>query len=619
MSESVAVGLGLGAGAAGYLALASFVWLHRRSTGARALVVLLLAVLAWSVCYAFELSSHTLATARIWSGLKFTGIVVLVPAFWAFVTAYSGRRPMRARTLALLSIEPVVVLVVLTVPSLTHLLHTYPAAEIAAAQRSDRAPLPDAGVLFWPHAAYTYVLMLGAVAVLAIRLTRVTRSYRRQAVALIASTVTPFLGNLAFNLNTSITGEVDPTPFLFLITAVVLVWGFFRLRLLDLVPVARGVVIEQMADGVLVLDPYGRVVDANPAGAAMLGVDRSEVVGRYAVDLLQPVAALLDRHGPERTTRSDSTFTVTGAHGAMDVAASITSLADPGGRETGGLLMLTDVTAQVATQRRLRELLDEQTKLAEILQTGLRPPELPEVPGLRMSARSLPGGRGGGVGGDFYDVHPATGGEWAFVLGDVSGKGVRAAVVTSMARYAVRTLSAQGWPPAELLDQLNRVLLEPRDPERFCTVVYGRLAAAPGGSGAGGVRVTLALGGHPAPILRRRDGTVSTLQLEGTALGLLPSVQFGQTVVDLGPGDLLVAYTDGVTEARRDGEQFGELRLATVLSAAADLARDSGGADQAGTPDPAALVDSVADAVVAAVVEYSCDRDDVAVLVLAAR
>src|SRR4030095_2117199 len=112
-----------------------------------------------------------------------------------------------------------------------------------------------------------------------------------------------------------------------------------------------------------------------------------------------------------------------------------------------------------------------------------------------------------------------------FVLGDVSGKGVHAAIMTSMARYTARTLSAQGWRPRQglgqvqqwlvpahawrrrqVLEQLNESLLAADDPERFCTVVYGHVERhLPPPDGPGGVRLTLALGGHPPPLLRRRD------------------------------------------------------------------------------------------------------------------
>ena len=183
------------------------------------------------------------------------------------------------------------VLLLLAVPGLSHLIHSYPED---ATGHLPSAPVAEAGVLFWPHTVYTYTVLLTAMGILVARLFRIARPYRRQARALIVAVITPLIGNLVFNLDPDLTGWVDPTPFLFAVTATVLVWGFFRLRLLDVVPVARSLVIEQMVDGVLVLDAYGRIVDANPAGSALLHRGRGENIGRYVADLLPGVADLLD-------------------------------------------------------------------------------------------------------------------------------------------------------------------------------------------------------------------------------------------------------------------------------------------------------------------------------------
>jgi sigma-B regulation protein RsbU (phosphoserine phosphatase) len=239
------------------------------------------------------------------------------------------------------------------------------------------------------------------------------------------------------------------------------------------------------------------------------------------------------------------------------------------------------------------------------------------VPGVRIAARWVPaGGSSGRVSGDFYDVHQALGGDDVFVLGDVAGKGVHAAVVTSMARYTLRTLSAQGWSPGRALEQLNQALLADIEEERFCTVLYGRVAQDPVDVDAGwtpGVRVTLALGGHPQPVVRWLDGSVTAVGQPGTALGLLSRVEIKEETIHLQPGEVLLAYTDGVTEARAGVDQFGEHRLADVLAAAAGGLRGSTG------PAAAALVaDAVADRVLEMVDEFALQRDDIAVLVVVA-
>jgi PAS domain S-box-containing protein len=639
MSSSVLLVTALLLGSAGYLGLAGYVWTrHRNVAGALALVAMLLAVGLWTIFYALELASRDIPTARVWSGLKFVGVVALPPALWAFVMQYTGRGPMFRRVLWFLAIEPAIVLGVLAIPATYDLLHYYPPP--GDLHRIAGSPIPVPGPLFWPHAVYTYVLMLGATAALSVSLVRVARPYRRPAYAMIVVSVLPFLANVAYNLG--VLGTIpDPTPFLFTLTAVVLVWGLLRLRLLDLMPPARRAVVEQMAEGVLVLDAYGRIVDANPAGARLLALPRAQLVGRQLADLLPTLAALIRQHRPGTPTRSESQIRLgtPGLPGA-DVAVSISGLTDPGGRQTAHLVVMRDITELKRTERRMRELLQEQTHLSQTLTASLRPSSMPQVPGLRLVARSIPaglgnprarttGGSAAGVSGDFYDVHPAGRCRWAFVIGDVSGKGVHAAVVTSMARYTVRTLSAQPWLPRDVLGQLNEALLVEDDDERFCTVAYGQVTY-PGmflpepesldghdGPVTGPVRITLALGGHPQPLLRRRDGTVSQVGLPGTALGLIHDIDVQDMTIDLDSGDALLTFTDGVTEARREQEQFGEERLAAVLAdAASELPLED--AAEVGPALATKLADAVADRVIAAVEGFSVDRDDVAILVLAA-
>lgn len=603
----------LAAGVA-YLGLAAFVWSNRQAVGAYQLIVMLLAVKVWCICYALEIAGRTVASAQWWAGLKYIGIVMLPPALWSYVQAYTGRRQLSRRTFGLLMIHPVVVLTLLAVPATHDLIQFYPAAP----DTLYGSPVPKSGQLFWVHAAYVSALMLSAVFALMARMARIAPRYRRQAGLLIVASLLPCVGNAAWNLGWA--GDIaDPTPFLFLVTGTVLVWGFFWLRGLDLTPIAQDLVVEQMADGVLVLDVYGRIADVNAAGVAIVGRPRGLLIGRSATDLLPGLSPLLDKAEVDTTAdgRVEDELLLPPS---QEVSVSLTGVTDPMGRRIARLAVLRDVTDRNRTERQLRDLLDEQTRLSETLRQSLLPRSLPDVPGLRLAARSVPSARGGGVGGDFYDVHGVSEGVSAFVLGDVSGKGVHAAVVTSMARYTVRTLSAQGWTPREVLQQLNRALLTSTetaadDAERFCTVVYGQVVerSPDGRDGAGtpGIRLTLTLGGHPPPLLRRRDRTVTAIGIPGTALGLLPTVDVQEVTVDLAAGDVLLAYTDGVTEARANGEEFGEERLALVLSAVATEPVTPTG----GRPG---LADAVADAVLEAVAEFSPERDDVALLVLAA-
>jgi PAS domain S-box-containing protein len=603
----------------GYLALAGYVWRHRDIRGAREMTAFILAVATRAVFFVLLLGSRDVAAARIWLFLGVVGGVSLPPLLWAFVTRYVGRGSLRSRTWMAFWIEPTVVLVLLALPATRdHVLFFG-----SPPRRLLDSVIPQPGPLFWPHAAYSYALQLGAVVVLSNRLLRVPAPYRRQAYALAASTVVP-LASYPLYLLTRGRVPVDPTPLLVTLTAVLFVWGLLRPRLLDVPAVSRSVVMQQLTDGVFVLDVWGRIVDANPASVTMLAAARPGLVGRSLDDVLPPLANAI-RACPDRGVSHRTVTTPIGDQdrrgGPRDLVVSVTGLTDPADRPTAKIVVVRDVTERSRDVRRLRELLTERTAVVETLEQILRPDVLPDVDGVAIAARWLPADGGAAVSGDFYDVHPVgptnrTGvGRWGFVLGDVSGRGVRAAVLTSMARQILRTLSAQGGPPHAVLEQLNEALIQGNDPEQFCTVAYGQITGCGGGSGPGR-RITLALGGHPLPLLRERSGKVQPVGVPGTALGLLDQVDVTDVEVVLSPGDVLLMFTDGVPEARRDGEQFGERRLAQALD---DAVRAVERNRTPGGRCPGVPVEAIADLITERVREFADQPDDVAVLVLGAR
>jgi sigma-B regulation protein RsbU (phosphoserine phosphatase) len=250
---------------------------------------------------------------------------------------------------------------------------------------------------------------------------------------------------------------------------------------------------------------------------------------------------------------------------------------------------------ELLAARRRAEASEERARaLAETLQASLLPPELLEIPGLDVAGAYRPAGDGYEVGGDFYDVF-ATGGEsWGVILGDVSGKGVQAATVTSLARYTVRAEALRTPYPSRVLAALHDAMLRSH-PDRFCTAVFLVVDRQ-----AEGWRVTLAAGGHQLPIRVRRGG-LERVGVEGSMLGMIDEVSLTDQAVVLDPGDALVLYTDGVTEARHHGRFLGEEGLEALLAHAGD--RDAR---------------SLADLVVGRAVDFQAGlpRDDIAVVVL---
>jgi sigma-B regulation protein RsbU (phosphoserine phosphatase) len=192
--------------------------------------------------------------------------------------------------------------------------------------------------------------------------------------------------------------------------------------------------------------------------------------------------------------------------------------------------------------------------LAHTLQQTLIPPSPPAIPGLDIAARYRPAGAGDEVGGDFYDVAQLGPNEWMVAIGDVRGKGVEAAVITSLARHTLRAAMMGHPEPSAALRILNEVLLTAHV-DRFCTVALLRLR-----TDKDQCHVTLCVAGHPLPLLRS-GGSTATVGQPGTLLGVLAEAELTDVVIDLQPADTLVLFTDGVTEGRSGLNFYGDERL----------------------------------------------------------
>ncbi|HEU4978024.1 MAG TPA: GAF domain-containing SpoIIE family protein phosphatase, partial [Solirubrobacteraceae bacterium] len=237
----------------------------------------------------------------------------------------------------------------------------------------------------------------------------------------------------------------------------------------------------------------------------------------------------------------------------------------------------------------------ERTRIAHTLQAKLLPERLPQIPGTLLAARYRAAGELNEVGGDFYDVFQRSDSEWALVVGDVSGKGAEAAAVTALARYTLRAAALDEASPSDALRRLNAAMLG--DPSgQFATVVLAYAAA----DGEGALRLRMALGGHPPPLVLRAGGGIEQSGEFGTVLGVLPGLKLTDSEVTIGRGDAILLYTDGVTEAGPRDSTLGQHGLEALL-------RRVGG-------DPQAIVDAVEAAVVAA--QEGEPRDDVALLAL---
>ncbi|WP_434449234.1 SpoIIE family protein phosphatase [Lentzea sp. E54] len=321
----------------------------------------------------------------------------------------------------------------------------------------------------------------------------------------------------------------------------------------------------------------GRIIRVNATLSSWLGYKREELVGsKHFTDLLTAggklyhethYAPMLRMHGCAR----EIAFDVVAADGRrLPVLVTATVKTTSEGRPAFVRVTVFDAQERRAYEQELlrarREAERDRERLQRLnttLQRTLLPPVLPKVRGLDVAAAYHAASRDE-IGGDFYDLFPIGTQRWGFFLGDVCGKGPEAAVLTSLTRYTIRAAAVHDTDVLGVLTTLNEVLLQEYQPTtRFCTVVFGLLERE-----ADGFRIILASGGHPPPLVIRATGEVEQVRTPGGQLvGILPRARFVAATTVLGKGDVLMLYTDGLTEARRaDGTQFGEEQLIETVA-----------------------------------------------------
>ncbi|MGW0658314.1 SpoIIE family protein phosphatase [Streptodolium elevatio] len=271
----------------------------------------------------------------------------------------------------------------------------------------------------------------------------------------------------------------------------------------------------------------------------------------------------------------------------------------------GHTVALTEELARRAASAALNaRQFTQRVALARDLQAGLLLTDLPAVPGADLAAHYHPAGEGLEIGGDFYDVFPLDDGTWAVMLGDVCGRGALAATTTALVRHTARAAAPLLSDPGDVVRAVNRALLNRHASldTGFVTLVYGHLTPTDDG-----LTIDLVRAGHPLPLHLDRHGHAHPVDAPGTLLGIGDDPRVSTRRLHLHPGESLVLYTDGITEARdADGSLFGESRLAGLL------------AEQPPGLAAAALLDAVTETVHAFAGHRDMDDDQAAIVLTAA-
>jgi PAS domain S-box-containing protein len=288
------------------------------------------------------------------------------------------------------------------------------------------------------------------------------------------------------------------------------------------------------------------------------------------------------------------------AHGRTFGTLTLANAASSRLFEPADVQLAEELARRAGTAINNARLYTERTHIAHTLQARLLPDRLPEIPGARLAARYRAAGELNEVGGDFYDVFRRADDEWVMVVGDVSGKGPEAAAVTALARYTLRAGAAEDGDPITAAMRLNTAMRDDEAEAQFATAVVAYVSPGTGRD----IHVRLVLAGHPPAMIVRRGGAVEAVGTFGTMVGLMPDPLLTETRHTLHPGETILLYTDGVTEAGDRVRPFGDYGFTELLTGLA------------GAP-PDAVVDAVERAVVDA--QDGQPRDDVALLALSVK
>ncbi len=329
------------------LVVAAFIWQWRRmATGARALFVFLLALTWWDFTYALFWAGVPGPRPSFWLDLTYLGVVVTPAAFLAFalqLTVQADRH--RSFPYVVLAIEPALVLVSLWTDPWYGLFFTHP-------RDLSRGMISTGGPAFWVNVIYSYTLVLLSIGLILSRVLRSSEIYRRQAILLLVIIGFAWLNSVIFISGLSPLPDADNTPFAFSLAALGFAFALFRYRLLDVVPIARDVLVERMDDGLIVLDTQNRVIDINSAARNLLVVptdlmlgdpgERLETVWRTAIGVtVSPIPAHTE------------IIITTNPHRCVDVRVS--PIQDRHQQFVGHLIVCRDITERRRLEENLRK------------------------------------------------------------------------------------------------------------------------------------------------------------------------------------------------------------------------------------------------------------------------
>ena len=346
------------------LALAIYGW-QRRTLEAQPFSWLMAAVAFWSLCHTLSVASTTPEQALIWAQIQYAGIVAVGPCWLLFALAYAKRWQYVTRlALALLIIPPALAYAAVLTNGWHHLWWS---AIRPDPSRPFVAIAVQRGPLFWLHTLYSYTCVVAGMALFIYTMTQSRLLYRSQAQMVVLGAMFPIIGNIAHLMGVQVRAVDDPTPFLFAASGGLMFYATRHFHLLSLTPSAQQGIVDDLPDGLVMLDHRGVIATMNPAATRLLEAPAESWLGRSMHELAaaSPLAAALQARWP--APGAALTTTVGYYLGANQCAAEVRlrPIGTARGHD-GTLLILRDVTDRASIEQQLERRLNELTLISQI-------------------------------------------------------------------------------------------------------------------------------------------------------------------------------------------------------------------------------------------------------------
>ncbi len=327
-------------------------------------LLVIIAFLEWTVCYTFELSALTLPLTLLWANLQFIGIGA-APIFWLMTSLkLTGHQRYPAHALLIIAILPLITVILAFTNSSHHLFRVDPILI-----ESGRTLLLEANYGIWHKwifMPYQYLLYGASILVLLYAYEHAKRPYKRQYLALVAAALIPLIGSVLYIIAVPPFENLNPTPFLFVISSLVFGKAIFSYRILDITPIARDTVVENLKDAVLVFDSSHRLIDYNPAAVALFPTLRPESIGIASSELFTDEDTLSRQISSDLGENEiDLTIQQESSGEQKHYRSSLSILTCVKGDRIGKIITISDITAQVNLLRKMEWLAttDELTEL----------------------------------------------------------------------------------------------------------------------------------------------------------------------------------------------------------------------------------------------------------------